>query len=90
METFVLKKEDLEAVLAAIQRRMRRLRPHLREVYRLKCLSEKTHPCIAQELHFGERTIDRYVGQLKASVAGTLHTLGPDRLAPFWRHFGAE
>lgn len=88
VERFVVRREDLLTVLTAVRRRLRRMRPHLRRVYRMKWVQKRTHYDIAHELNYGVRTVDRYISQIRACVAGTLASLGPEKLAGFWREIG--
>jgi len=88
VERFVVKREDLMVVLSAVHRRLRRMRGHLRRIYRLKWVKKRTHYDIADELNYGLRTVDRYISQIRACVAGVLASLGPEKLAGFWHEIG--
>jgi len=90
VEAFEIRKENLAAVLNAVRRRVRRMKPLLRRVEALKWGSGMTHSDIAKNLRIGIRSVDRYVGQIRACVAGTLRRLGPKKLADFWRNIGGS
>jgi hypothetical protein len=88
VETFVVRRDDLDSTLRAVERRLRKLSPDLRAVYekvygrgvydekgqRAKQLS------VAEDLGRHPRTVGRHVRRIKMMVAGTLANLGPQRL----------
>jgi DNA-directed RNA polymerase specialized sigma24 family protein len=82
VETYVIRKADLEAVLAAVRRRIRRLPPALRAVYREVYVGDAPPKRSVSAARIGchERTLSRDIGRIRQLVAGTLANLGPDRL----------
>jgi hypothetical protein len=90
VETFVVRKADLEAVLAAVLDRIRRMPAALRAVYRaVYCGAEvpkrggpqaPKRAALAGRLGCHERTLGRDIGRIRNLVAGTLQNLGPRRL----------
>jgi len=82
VESFVMRRDDLEATLRAVERRLKRMNPHLRKVYRAvwrNPLGDK-RLVIAERIGCHEKTLARDIRRIRSMVAGTLANLGPGRL----------
>lgn len=82
VETYVMRRDDLEATLRAVERRLNRMSPHLRKVYRAVWRNPQgdKRSVIAERLGCHEKTLARDIRRIRNMVAGTLANLGPGRL----------
>ena len=85
VESFVLKRAELKEVLAAVRGVLRRLPPHLREIYRLRYVEKLSILAISERHLIGTRTIDHRLSIIRGRVAGRLTKLERPDLAEFWR-----
>jgi len=92
VEAFAARREDLLAALRPIRRRVKKLKARLREVYRLRYGEGFSYAKIAAELvpQAGVRSVERYVEQIRACVAGTLRRQKPERLEVLWQLVHAQ
>ncbi len=69
-----------------MRRRIRKLKARLRQVYRLRYVEGMTYAEIVRALvpQAGERSVERYVWQIRACVAATLRRQPPERLELIW------
>ncbi len=92
VEAFADRREELLAALRPVRRRVKKLKARLREVYRLRYRDGLTYDQIARALvpQAGKRSVERYVEQIRACVAGTLRRQSAERLELLWQLVHAQ
>lgn len=83
VEKFAIRREDLLNALRPIRNRVKRLKARLRHVYKLRYVEGLPYAEVAAALDppAGLRSVERYVGQIRACVAATLRRQSPERKA---------
>lgn len=89
VESFIGQRAEILDVLSVVRSVVQRLPAHLKTVYRLRYVREKSRTDIAFELRIGTRTVDRRLAVIRGRVAGRLRRLNPKKLARFWQEIGA-